>query len=84
MQAVTLAAKKGYFELIGIYLHNGGDPDLKALNQGYTMMHEAVIAGQPAVVEVRDRLNLTVQPNSHECSFSAGTMHELTCVTHMG
>jgi hypothetical protein len=51
-KAMVLAAKKGYFELIGLFLHNGGNPDLQALNQGYTLMHEAILAGQPAVVEV--------------------------------
>jgi len=51
-KAVTMCAKKGHFDLIGIFIHNGGNPDLMTLNQGYTLLHEAVLAGQPAVVEL--------------------------------
>ena len=33
-KAVTMCAKKGHFDLIGIFIHNGGNPDLMTLNQG--------------------------------------------------
>eukprot|EP00658_Telonema_sp_P-2_P016056 TRINITY_DN16220_c0_g1_i6.p1 TRINITY_DN16220_c0_g1~~TRINITY_DN16220_c0_g1_i6.p1 ORF type:complete len:314 (+),score=94.41 TRINITY_DN16220_c0_g1_i6:120-1061(+) len=51
-KAMILAAKKGFFDVIQLYIANGGNPDLHGLNQGYTLMHEAILAGQPAVVEV--------------------------------
>eukprot|EP00656_Telonema_subtile_P055160 TRINITY_DN845_c0_g1_i1.p1 TRINITY_DN845_c0_g1~~TRINITY_DN845_c0_g1_i1.p1 ORF type:complete len:306 (-),score=72.80 TRINITY_DN845_c0_g1_i1:118-1035(-) len=51
-KAMVLACKKGNWDLIQLYIANGGNPDLMALNQGYSLLHEAILAGQPAVVEV--------------------------------
>jgi len=51
-KALTLCAKQGHVSLIEAYLLQGGNPDLSSLNQGYTLMHEAILAGQYDVCEL--------------------------------
>jgi hypothetical protein len=51
-KAITLCARKGLFTLIEAYLLQGGNPDLSTLNQGYTLLHEAILNGQPEVCEL--------------------------------
>jgi hypothetical protein len=50
-KALTLCAKEGHKQLLEAYLAQGGNPDLSSLNQGYTLLHEAILAGQPEVCE---------------------------------
>lgn len=51
-KAMVFAARNGHYEVIEVFIHQGGNPDLTALNQGYSLLHEAILAGQPDVVEV--------------------------------
>lgn len=50
-KAMTLCARRGYVELLEEFLTQGGNPDLSSLNQGYTLLHEAILHGQPDVCE---------------------------------
>ena len=51
-KSMVLCARKGHHQLIEAFLLQGGNPDLSALNQGYTLLHEAILSGQPEVVEL--------------------------------
>jgi len=68
-KAMTLCARKGYTQLIEAYLQQGGSVDLSSLNQGYTLLHEAILAGQPEVCELLGRHHARSDLcNTHGCN----------------
>jgi len=51
-KAITLCARKGHCDIVEAFLLQGGNPDLSSLNQGYTLIHEAILHGQPEMCEL--------------------------------
>jgi len=51
-KAMMLCARKGHHELIERFVTAGGEVDRSSLNQGFTLLHEALLFGQPEVVEL--------------------------------
>jgi len=51
-KSMVLCARNGYHEIIEQFIKQGGETDLSSLNQGFTLLHEGILAGQPSVAEL--------------------------------